>query len=52
MFRYALIVFLLLFSLSAYGEEGQRSLKQQLDRLQREVSDLSKSVYNIILLEN
>ena len=45
MFRYALIVFLFLFSLSAYGEEGQRSLKQQLDRLQRDVNDLSKLVY-------
>ena len=45
MFRFALIVFLLLFSLSAYGEEGQRSLKQQLDRLQRDVNDLSKLVY-------
>ena len=45
MFRYALIVCLFLFSLSAYGEEGQRSLKQQLDRLQRDVNDLSKSVY-------
>ena len=45
MFRYALIVCLFLFSLSAYGEEGQRSLKQQLDRLQRDVNDLSKFVY-------
>ena len=45
MFRYALIVCLFLFSLSAYGEEGQRSLKQQLDRLQRDVNDLSKLVY-------
>ena len=45
MFRYALIFFLFLFSLSAYGEEGQRSLKQQLDRLQRDVNDLSKLVY-------
>ena len=45
MFRYALIVFLFLFSLSAYGEESQRSLKQQLDRLQRDVNDLSKLVY-------
>ena len=45
MFRYALIVFLFLFSLSAYGEENQRSLKQQLDRLQRDVNDLSKIVY-------
>ena len=45
MFRYALIVCLFLFSLSTYGEEGQRSLKQQLDRLQRDVNDLSKLVY-------
>ena len=45
MFRYTLIVFVLLFNLSAYGEEGQRSLKQQLDRLQRDVNDLSKLVY-------
>ena len=45
MFRYALIVCIFLFSLSAYGEEVQRSLKQQLDRLQRDVNDLSKLVY-------
>ncbi len=45
MFRHALIVFLFLFSLSAHGEEGQISLKQQLDRLQRDVNDLSKLVY-------
>ena len=45
MFRYALIVCLFLFNLSAHGEEGQRSLKQQLDRLQRDVNDLSKLVY-------
>ena len=45
MFRYALIVCLFLFNLSANGEEGKRSLKQQLDRLQRDVNDLSKLVY-------
>ena len=45
MFRLALIVFLFLFNLSAYGEENQYSLKQQLDRLQRDVNDLSKLVY-------
>ena len=44
MFKYALIVFLFLFNLSAYGEETQRSLKQQLDRLQRDVNDISKLV--------
>ena len=31
--------------MSIYGEEAQRSLKQQLDRLQRDVNDLSKLVY-------
>ena len=45
MFRYSLVVFLFLFNLSAHGEESQRSLKQQLDRLQRDVNDLSKLVY-------
>ena len=45
MFRYALIIFLFFFNLSAHGEESQRSLKQQLDRLQRDVNDLSKFVY-------
>ena len=45
MFKNALIVCLFLFNLSAYGEESQRSLKQQLDRLQRDVNDLSKFVY-------
>ncbi|HJL58145.1 MAG: tetratricopeptide repeat protein [Pelagibacteraceae bacterium] len=45
MFRYALIVCLFLTNFSTYGEESQRSLKQQLDRLQRDVDDLSKLVY-------
>ena len=54
MFRHALIVFLFLFNLSAHGEESQRSLKQQFDRLQRDVNDLSKLVYqkNIHDIEN
>ena len=45
MFRYALIVCLFLFNLSVSGEESQRTLKQELDRLQRDVNDLSKLVY-------
>ena len=45
MFRYALIVCLFLTNFSTYGEESQRSLEQQLDRLQRDVDDLSKLVY-------
>ena len=54
MFRYALIIFLFFFNLSAHGEESQRSLKQQLDRLQRDVNDLSKLVFqkNIRNIEN
>ena len=45
MFKYALVVCLFLFNVSAHGDESQRSLKQQLDRLQRDVNDLSKLVY-------
>ncbi len=45
MFRYALIIFLFFFNFYAHGEESQRSLKQQLDRLQRDVNDLSKLVF-------
>ena len=54
MFRYALIIFLFFINLSAHGEESQRSLKQQLDRLQRDVNDLSKLVFqkNIRNIEN
>jgi len=46
MIRYALIFFLFFFNLSVYGEESQLTLKQQLDRLQRDINDLSKFVYN------
>ena len=45
MFRYALIFFLFFINLSTYGEENHISFKQQLDRLQRDVNDLSKFVY-------
>ena len=44
-----LIVFLILFFIfynkSLFAEESMLTIKQQLDRLQREVNDLSKSVF-------
>ena len=41
-----LIIFFLLFvNFSVYGEENLLTIKQQLDRLQREVNDLSKSIF-------
>ncbi len=46
MFRYLIIFFLFFSSASLFAEDSFLTLKQQLDRLQREVSDLSKSVYN------
>ena len=45
MFRFTIIVLLFFSNLSTYGEENHGSLKQQLDRLQRDVNDLSKLVY-------
>ena len=45
MFKNILVIFLLLFNFSAYGEENLLTLKQQLDRLQREVNDLSKLTF-------
>ena len=46
MFRYFLIFFLFFSPVKLFAEDSFLTLKQQLDRLQREVSDLSKSVYN------
>ena len=46
MFRYLLIFFIFFFPVSSLAEDSFLTLKQQLDRLQREVSDLSKTVYN------
>ena len=44
---YKLLLFLLIFFISfqSTAEENLLTLKQQLDRLQREVNDLSKSVF-------
>ena len=46
MFRYFLLFFLFFYPATSFAEDSFLTLKQQLDRLQREVSDLSKSVYN------
>ena len=45
MFKNLLVIFLLLFNFSVYGEDNLLTLKQQLDRLQREVNDLSKLTF-------
>lgn len=45
MFKYVLFIILVFSSFSLYGEENLLTLKQQLDRLQRDVNDLSKSVF-------
>jgi len=39
-------VFSLLFNSSSYAEDDLLTIKQKLDRLQREVNDLSKSVFS------
>jgi len=44
-FRYFVFILFLLFVGPSYSEDSFLTLKQQLDRLQREVSDLSKSVF-------
>ena len=45
MFKKILIIFLLLLNFPAFGEENLLTLKQQLDRLQREVNDLSQLTF-------
>ena len=45
MFKNVFIIFLFLLNFSALGEENLLTLKQQLDRLQREVNDLSKLTF-------
>ena len=45
MFRYFVFILILFFFSPAYSEDSFLTLKQQLDRLQREVSDLSKSIF-------
>ena len=44
-FRYFVLIFILFFVSPSYSADSFLTLKQQLDRLQREVSDLSKLVF-------
>tara|TARA_Y100001970_G_scaffold291135_2_gene427203 strand:+ start:356 stop:1267 length:912 start_codon:yes stop_codon:yes gene_type:complete len=44
-FRKLLLALVLLFSINVFAEDNLLTLKQQIERLQREVNDLSKAVY-------
>ena len=46
MLRYILIVLVLFFSSYVFSNESDLTISQQLERLQREVSDLSKEVFS------
>ena len=46
MSKYILIVLILFFSSYAFSNENDLTISQQLERLQREVSDLSKEVFS------
>ena len=46
MFKYILTVLILFFSSHAFSNENDLTISQQLERLQREVSDLSKEVFS------
>ena len=46
MIKYILLVFFLSISFSSYSNENLLTLQQQIERLQREVSDLSKTLYS------
>ena len=46
MFKYILTVLILFFSSYVFSNESDLTISQQLERLQREVSDLSKEVFS------
>ena len=46
MFRYILTILILFLSSYVYSNESEITISQQLERLQREVSDLSKEVFS------
>jgi len=46
MFKYILTILIFFFSNYAFSDESDLTISQQLDRLQREVSDLSKEVFS------
>ncbi len=46
MFKYILTIIIIFFSTYAYSNENELTINQQLERLQREVSDISKEVFS------
>ena len=46
MTRYFFLIVFLLFSFNSFSNENLLTINQQLERLQREVSDLSKIVFS------
>ena len=46
MIKYILTVIIIFFSSYVYSNENELTINQQLERLQREVSDLSKEVFS------
>ena len=46
MIRYLLPILILFLSSYVYSNESELTISQQLERLQREVSDLSKEVFS------
>jgi len=46
MFKYILTIYIILFSSFVYSNDSELTVSQQLERLQREVSDLSKQVFS------
>ena len=46
MFKYILTIIIIFFSSHVYSNENELTINQQLERLQREVSDLSKEVFS------
>ena len=46
MFRFVFTILILFFSSHVYSSENELTVSQQLERLQREVSDLSKEVFS------
>ena len=52
MTKYLFVFFFIIFNFSVYGEESLLTIKQQLERLQREVNDLSKSVFHKEVQDN
>ena len=52
MLKYLFVIFFLFFNLSVYAEDNALTLKQQLDRLQREVNDISKLVFQNNIRDN